>query len=128
MIQQSNPHLQTVIAGLTNIVGQAFVASLDDEEEAARKHFDGIISTAMAERGQTAAVELVREIEQQKLDEIAAKREACRIYTQTLVSIGKGHQVLFDKANALSSKQVLSTIEQYGTKIAQAYARLKQLK
>lgn len=127
-IREANPNFQSVVEAVTNIVGKEFVASLDDEETATEKYFDDVVETAKRKPPQDAAIELVTETRQQRIAEIDTKRQACAIYVQTLVTIGKGHQALYDHVDQLSSAELLSTIDSYGTSISQLLAKLKQLK
>jgi hypothetical protein len=127
IIQEANPHFQRIVAGMTNLVLGAFVSSLDNEKNGVSTYFKTVVTAADKQPPQGAAIELVNEVWQQRLDDIATKRDACIAYAQTLDEIAKGHQALFDHANDLTSDQLLSTMNLYATAVSQAFAAVNKL-
>lgn len=128
LIGDSNKDFQIVIGAMKELVGRAFIESLDNEEISAEKYYKEIIKIAEAAPPQQASIELVRDKWLQKKDEIEAKKQACNLYVETLSKIGEGHLLLFDKRDQLSSKQLLDTINSYGKDVSKLYNKIKDLK
>ncbi|MCR4289673.1 MAG: hypothetical protein NUV86_05365 [Candidatus Scalindua sp.] len=128
LIGDSNKDFQTVIGAMSDIVGQGFVSSLDNEEVAVDKYYKEIVTIADKAPPQQAAVELVKEKWRGKKDEVEAKKQACSIYVKTLKTIGQGHQLLFDNKDKLSTKQVLDSINSYGKEVSDLYKKIKDIK
>lgn len=128
LIEDSNKDFQIVIRAMTDIVGQDFVSSLDNEGTAADKYYKEIVTVADKTPPQQAAVELVKEKWREKKDEIEARKRACGLYVETLKKIGDGHQLLFDNKDKLSSKQFLDIIDSYSKDVSSLYKKIKDLK
>jgi len=128
VIREANPSFQTVVQALTNIVGKDFVASLDTESAGVDEHFKEVVESATHAPPQDASIELVRQLWQQKIDDIATKRQACLVYVKALDTVAKGHQALYDNVDKVTSSELLSTIDSYGTSVSQLLAQIKQLK
>ena len=128
LIGDSNKDFQTVISAMTDIVGQDFVSSLDNEAAAIDKYYKEIVTIADKAPPQQAAVELLKEKWREKKDEVEVKKQACILYVKTLKTIGGGHQLLFENKDKLSSKQVLDSINSYGKDVSAIYKQIKDLK
>lgn len=128
LIADSNRDFQIVIGAMSDIVGQDFVSSLDNESVAVDKYYKEIVTIADKAPPQQAAVELVKETWREKKDELEAKKQACGLYVKTLKKIGEGHQLLFDNQDKLSSKQLLDSINSYSKDVSELYKKIKDLK
>ena len=102
VIEQTNPDVQILTSTLRGIISVDYAQLLDDEREAARKFYLGKIRTHGDDEPLTAL--LVYEKWQKEDEIIDGKRKAAEAYVKVLDKIAKGHQDLFDRRDALDSR------------------------
>lgn len=128
IIGSSNKDFQIVIGTLGEFFEIGYLESLAAERVAVEKYYRTVISTAEHQPPQQAAVELVKEIFYERKDAIDAKEKGAVTYLKILTKIAKGHQLLFDGRNKLSSDQLLATVRSYGNDISNLYSAVIALR
>jgi len=113
LIRVADPHMQKVLAGLSDIVSKDFMGSLDVEEEAVRKRFNGW-EAAVRRHDPDGAPPVVRLLMEEHLDAVAQRRHAASAYARALQKIGEGHAELAKNVDHLDKdvlkKQLISTV------------------
>jgi len=128
IIELSNNDFQIVINALKKFIEIGYIESLYNEKVVIEKYYKKIITIAEHSPPQHAAIELVKDKFFEKNDEVGKKLIAADSYIKILDKIGKGHQLLYDNRNHISSEQLLATITGYGRDIAILYNAVKELK
>lgn len=128
IIGSSNKDFQIVIGTLGQFIETGYLESLANERTAVEKYYRTVISTAEHQPPQQAAIELVKERFYERKDAIDAREKAAVTYLKILTKIAKGHQLLFDGRNKLSSDQLLATIHSYGNDISNLYSAVITLR
>lgn len=127
IIFKTNKDFQVIITALEKFVEFVYIPSLENEKAYCGNYYSGIISAAREDPPQEAAIGLLREKQFDREDAVDAKVAAARLYLDILNKIGKGHQLLYDDVNSISSKQVLANIAKFGEDISAVYASLKNI-
>jgi len=108
MIARSNADVQTLASALRGVIEVDYARLLDDEWEAARKFYLGMLDEHRESEPLTAM--LVYERWRGDQNAIIEKRKTARAYVKLLDKIAAGHQDLYDHRDALSSKEARALI------------------
>ncbi len=108
MIARSNADVQTLTSALRGVIEVDYPRLLDDEWEAARKFYLGLLNEHRESEPLTAM--LVYEKWRGDQNAIIEKRKAARSYVRLLGRIAAGHQDLYDHRDELSSKEVKALV------------------
>ncbi|MFH0771540.1 MAG: hypothetical protein V1933_02850 [Candidatus Omnitrophota bacterium] len=128
IIGLANNDFQELITALKKCVEGGYIESLKNEEEAVKKYYGKILKTAENNPPQDAAIELLRDRFVEKKDAVDAKINAAESYVKILDKIGKGHQLLYDDRNDISSRLLLSNIKGYSKDISNLYKSVKEIR
>ena len=119
IVREADDSIQTVTAGLREIVLKDFGASLDTESETVRKYFEAPIAAAKSGGDTDAVPPLARILWLEHSDEIKARRAKLTAYADVLAKIGKGHADLNENVDRLRDKALKERLRGY-TKDLQA--------
>jgi hypothetical protein len=128
IIASSNKDFMIVIGALKNFIESGYIESLTNERIATNNYYQTIINTAIENPPQHAAIAILKDMLNEKIDGIDEKKHAAELYVKILNTIGEGHQFLYDKRSIISSKQTLFTIRRYGNDISTLYNTITKLK
>ncbi len=127
LIEGANDDLQVLILSIEKFVDEGYVPPLNNEEVAMDKYYKEMFKIAEENPPQQASVELVRNLYYEKVDNIQRKKKSAKEYIELMTKIGKGHQLLYDKRNEITSKIILANITVYQKDISSAYKVVKEL-
>lgn len=127
LIEKSNADFQIVTGALKDIVRKDFRRSIENEEIAAAKYYDGKIAEAKATPPQQAGIAALEELRDKRVAGIHSKIEAVDAYTEILEKIAQGHQTLYDQRNALSRKDLIQEVKRDSKTLRKLYKKLREL-
>ena len=124
LIEHSNAPFQLVVGALRRSVADGFAGSLQDEVEAMRKHYEGLVRDSK----DPAGIAALREWETLRRGDITDREAAVRNYMTVLDRIAAGHDALYRSRGDLSNKQLLADMHRYASEIKAAFAAVRALK
>lgn len=127
IIQEADPSVQTVIAGLREIVLVDFKTSLDLEEEAVRKYFESAIAAAKASGDTEALPPLAHVLWLEHSDRIAVRRLRLGEYAAVLEKIGDGHADLSKNVDTLGDKELAKRLARYARDLQKLFKAIASL-
>jgi len=127
IIRETDGNVQTVVAGLREIVLKDFNASLDIEAEAVRKYFESSIAAAKNRHDEEAVPPLARILMQEHLDRIRERRDRLSSYAEVLKKIGTGHADLLANVDKLEDKALQERLEKFAADIRILYKAIKEI-
>jgi len=127
IIRETDQSLQTVVAGLREIVLKDFTASLDTEAEAIRKYFEKPIADATSRNEPDAVPPLARILWLEHQDQLAMRRGKLAAYAEVLTTIGKGHADLRTNIDKLDDEALKARLKQYAKNLQTLYKTVKEL-
>jgi hypothetical protein len=108
LIEQSNPPIQRILEALKQIVSDGFGGDLQTEQAAIQNYY----STLIMESNDPAGKAALAEWKELRISQVQDRSQAVQTYRTILDNISDGHQQLFDRRDALDSKQVLQQVAQ----------------
>ena len=108
LIEQSNPPIQRILGALKQIVSDGFGGDLQTEGAAIQNYY----STLIMESNDPAGKAALAEWKELRTSQVQDRSQAVQTYRTILDNISDGHQQLFDRRDALDSKQVLQQVAQ----------------
>ena len=108
LIEQSNPPIQRILGALKQIVSDGFGGDLQTEEAAIQNYYSTLIMESTDPAGKAALAEW----KELRTSQVQGRSQAVQTYRTILDNISDGHQQLFDRREALDSKQVLQQVAQ----------------
>ena len=127
IIKDTDPSVQTVVAGLREIVLIDFNASLDAESETVRKYFEKPIADATSRNEPDAVPPLARILLLERLDQIAARRSQLIAYAEVLNKIGMGHSDLLANVDKLHDKALTERLKLYVKDLQTLYKAISEI-
>ena len=124
LIEEANPPFQKVAEGLKDLVGDAYVLSLENEKTLLNDYYREVIKLAPAN---DPGIELVKENWRIKQNELEARKKACLVYAETIGKIAEAHQELFNHRDKLDAKLTLDLIASYSQDLDDLRNQIKQL-
>lgn len=124
LIHDANPSFQKVTEALHRIVGSNYVLSLDNEAAVMDSYYQETIRTAQKN---DPATELVKETWRTKKQDLAARRQACLAYAETIEKIAQGHQEMFNHLDNLNAKITLDTMFGYAQELDELRGKIREL-
>lgn len=121
-IASQNDNVQTVIAGLHEILDRDFAQLLANDVAAQTSFYRAALAENTARDPLTAI--LVRDAYDERSAALAERTEAVRALSQALLTVGRGHQALYDSRNRLGAKALLTTIVSNARELDAAIARV----
>ena len=121
-IASQNDNVQTLIAALHEIVARDFAQLLENDVAAQTSFY----RAALAENTATdpLAAILVRDAYDARAAALTEQTAAVRALSQALLTVGRGHQALYDSRNRLGAKALLSTVVSNARELDAAIARV----
>jgi hypothetical protein len=104
VIREADPSIQTVVAGLSEVVRKDFGASFDLEWEAARKCFEAVRADAKSRELEDSVGRLAQVLEAETGDALEARKKKLTPFVGVLERIGKGHAVLAASSGKLDGE------------------------
>ncbi len=126
LVREADPHVQVVVAGLTEIVETDFQQSLDLEQEAVEKRFRAW-EAAVRKRDPDGAPPVIRLLMAEHLDAVAQRREAARAYAAALKQIGEGHAKLARSSGHLDAAELTQELAPMVQELKALYKAIRQL-
>jgi hypothetical protein len=127
IVREANDSVQTVSAGLREIVLNDFSASLDAEEEAVRKYFEAAIAASTAGGDTTGVPPLARILWLEHSDQLQTRRAKLTSYAEVLAKIGKGHEDLNNNVDSLQDKAMKERLRAYAKDLQSLYTAIATL-
>lgn len=127
IIRDSDDNVQTVVAGLREIVLKDFNASLDIEAEAVKMYFEAPIASAESRNDTDAVPPLARILMLEHLDRIKERRDRLTSYAQVLDKIGKGHAELLSNVDRLEDKALKERLKKYAKDLQTLYKAINEI-
>lgn len=127
LIEKSNADFQIVVGALKDIVSKDFRSSIENEEIAIAKYYDGRIAEAKATPPQQAGIAALEELRDKRIVGIHSKIDAVDAYTEILNKIAQGHQRLYDQRRALSRKDLIQEVKRDSKTLRKLYKNLRAL-
>ncbi|MDX6765720.1 MAG: hypothetical protein SFU85_02915 [Candidatus Methylacidiphilales bacterium] len=126
IIKNSNADLQVLLGSIQQIVGTAYVQSLDSEKLALSSAYQGPSMTDLTK--ENAAVVLpLRSVYFSRLTKLESQKEAAIMYSQAIGIIAKAHQKLYDERNKMSLGRLSTTVEFHAKQAKALYEAAKEL-
>lgn len=113
IVREADGNVQTVVAGLREIVLKDFSASLDSEAEAVRKYFESSIAAAKSRNDRESVPPLARILMLEHLDRIGERRDRLSPYAEVLEKIGTGHADLLANIDKLDDTALQARLEKF---------------
>lgn len=126
IIRDANDHVQTVVAGLREVVLKDFGTSLDIEDEVGRKYFGAPIAAASSRHQTDTVAPLARIMQLEYADKISERRAKLNAYAAVLEKIGKGHADLDANVDHLNDTALMARLKQYAKDLQVIYKAIAQ--
>lgn len=127
IVREANDSVQTVTAGLREIVLKDFSASLDTEKETVRKYFEAPIAAATAGGDTDAVPPLARILWLEHSDQVETRRAKLMAYAEVLEKIGKGHEDLNKNVDRIQDKALKERLRAYAKDLQALYKAIVTL-
>lgn len=127
IVQDADPSVQIVVAGLHEIVSKDFTLSLDAEAEDVDAFFQESLAASRSLPDPEAVVPLVQILRQEHMDRIEARRSKVKAYAQVLEKIGKGHADLCQNVGKITDKDLQTRLKQYSKDLQVLYKAIQTL-
>lgn len=124
LIGDANEPFQKIAVALGEIVSSGYVLSLDNELDVMNSYYKEVIKLAPPNDPGT---EMVKETWRTKKEDLAARRQACLAYADTIQKIAQAHQELFSNKDKLDAKATLDLIMSYAQDIDDLRNNIKEL-
>lgn len=124
LIGEGNVPFQQIAEALSKIVRSGYVLSLDNEKAVMDSYYQEVVKVAQPNDPGT---EMVKETWRTKKEDLAARRQACLAYAETIEIIAQGHQELFNNRDKLDTKASLDTIISYAQEVDDLRTKIKEL-
>ena len=124
VIAAENDNVQVVTTALHDILDRDF-AQLLDNDVAAQTNFYRAALTESSSRDPLTAI-LVRDSYDERAAQLAERSAAVRTLAQALLTVGRGHQALYDARKHLGGKALLATIVSNARELDAAIARVNK--
>jgi hypothetical protein len=124
LIGEANEPFQKVAGGLKELVGDAYVRSLNNELEVLDIYYKDVVKQAPANDPGT---EMVKENWRTKREDLEKRKKACLTYAETIGKIAEAHQELFNNRDKLNVKLTLDMISSYSQDLDDLKKKIKQL-
>lgn len=123
-IAAQNDNVQAVTSALHEILGRDF-AQLLENDVAAQTSFYRAALTESSRTDPLSAI-LVRDAYDERAAQLADRSAAVRSLAQALLTVGRGHQALYDARNHLGGKKLLAVIVSNARELDTAIARVEK--
>ena len=123
-IAAQNENVQAVTGALHDILDRDF-AQLLENDVAAQTSFYRAALTESAGTDPLTAI-LVRDAYDERAAQLAERSAAVRSLAQALLTVGRGHQALYDSRNHLGGKKLLAAIASNARELDTAIARVNK--
>jgi len=119
LVKESNNNIQVIIKGLVEIANEGFLGDVQDEREAIRKYYEGILRDSNDPAGKAA----LNEWRETRLDSLSKKEDAIKLYSLSLKKIAEGHQKLYEHVNLnkIYSKEFIKQLKVYTKDLQKSY-------
>jgi hypothetical protein len=129
VIKQTNPQIQTVTSALHRIVLENYILQLQNERLAMKEYYRELATENVSfVKKLTEHIGIPDDIDPAPLDDIKTKLEVgnaainlkingAKAYAEILKTVAEGHQKLYDNADKLSSREVLTAALSYARTI-----------
>ena len=124
VIAAQNDNVQVVTTTLHEILGRDF-AQLLENDVAAQTNFYRAALTESSRADPLTAI-LIRDAYDDRAAQLAERSAAVRSLAQALVTVGRGHQALYDARNHLGGKKLLAAIVSNARELDTAIARVNK--
>jgi hypothetical protein len=126
LIAHAEPHLQKVIAGLTQILERQVSKSLTLEQDEVESAFDTWLKETSDDEheGEHSVIVALRA---QRVDEVQAKQTALTQYVAALRTIARGHTALYANTQKTDKKRLVSQLKQHARALLGLYGTIKKL-
>jgi len=121
-IASQNDNVQTLVAALHEIVDRDFAQLLADDVGAQTSFYRAALAENTVRDPLTAI--LVRDAYDERAASLAERTAAVRALSQALLTVGRGHQALYDSRNRLGAKALFRTIVSNARELDAAIARV----
>lgn len=123
LVEAANGPLQIVIKNLKQVVDEGFGGDIETEKATVQTYY----RTLVMKSADPAGIEAVKEWEEVRLASITERQNSIRTYSQILTKISEAHQKLYDNRHEITSKILLSQIQQYAKDLGKLYKDIKSI-
>ena len=123
-IARQNENVQVVTSALHDILDRD-LSQLLENDVAAQASFYRAMLTESSSRDPLTAI-LVRDSYDERAAQLAERSAAVRTLAQALLTVGRGHQALYDSRNHLGGKALLATMVSNARELDAAVARVNK--
>jgi hypothetical protein len=123
-IASQNENVQTVTSALHDILDRDFIQLLENDI-ASQTSFYRAALTESTSRDPLAAI-LVRDAYDARAQTLAEQSAAVRALSQALLTVGRGHQALYDARDHLGGKALLALVVSNARELDDAMARVSK--
>lgn len=127
IVKETNPALQSTIAGLKEILEQDMRDSLTNEGLAVKSPFRAWIAAAESKGDPDGAPPVARILMDERLAVVNAKEAVLDDYIKVLVTIAKGHEDLTNNIDAISKNDLKERLKAYSKDLQTLYKSFKKL-
>lgn len=123
IIRSAHPDFQTLMKALIGFSSE-YIESLETEKSYTANYYETVIKIAESNPPQQAAIVLVRQTKNEKLNEIEKKISNARKYQRIMQKISDSHGFLDTNLDNLASEQILAVIQEHESEILNLYESL----
>lgn len=123
-IAAQNENVQAVTGALHDILDRDFAQLLENDVAAQTSFYRAALTESAAAEPLTAI--LVRDSYDERAAQLAERSAAVRSLAQALLTVGRGHQALYDARNHLGGKKLLVAIVSNARELDTAVARVNK--
>ncbi|MEI6757671.1 MAG: hypothetical protein FDX18_10415 [Chlorobium sp.] len=127
IIKECDPHVQSVIAGLKELLDRDLRASLDNEELALSKPFRAWNASAISRNDPDGAGRVALIFMNERREELKLKRARLDAYIKVLDTIGKGHADLSANVDHITGKSLTDRLKGYGKDLLVIQSAIRKL-
>jgi len=117
IVRETDPHLQTLLAGLSEVLDKDLRSSLENEAVAVSKPFKAWIAASTSANDPDGAPPVARILMEERLEEIRARVNALDAYLRVLDTIGRGHADLRANVNKLTEEALAGRLKGYAKEL-----------
>ena len=123
-IASQNENVQLVTSALHEMLDRDFAQLLENDVAAQTSFYRAALTESSGADPLTAIV--VRDAYDERTAQLAERSAAVRSLAQALLTVGRGHQALYDSRNHLGGKKLLATIVSNARELDVAIARVNK--
>jgi hypothetical protein len=127
LIRETDPRLQTLVAGLREIVDQDLRTSLQQEEEALRKPFLAWRAAAIAGGDPDGAPRAASVLLEERRAQIQDRQAALDEYLKALATIAAGHAELSRNVDRLRKRELVDRLAAHARELAKLARSIRKL-